>query len=717
MSILKPSLTAAAAVACLSHGPAFAQVMSSPSSVAPRATATLTAVPASPGAVVDPQVAAAAVPPDPAQPRLSPVVITGNPLRSRDMAAPHSVLAGEELVLRRGSSLGETLSGLPGVAATWFGPNSNRPVLRGQDGDRIRVLSNAGASLDASALSYDHAVPIDPLVVERIEVLRGPAALQYGGSAVGGVVNTLDNRIPRQRIDAVDGAAELRLGGAARERSLSALVEAGQGGLALHADAFRRHTEDLQVPSYERPTKDGRTERRNRVLNSAARAQGGALGLSQVWAQGHAGLSVDRYENRYGAVAEEDIHIRMQRDRLATAAELRPAQGPLRSLRLQAAATDYRHEEVEADGAIGTTFENRGGDARLEAVHRPVQLGYGQLEGSAGLQWESSRFSALGEEAFVPSTQTRQAALFLLERWRWGDSGHIGAGLRTESVRVRSQGDADQSDARFGPPRQRHFRPHSVSLEALWRPARAWQATAGWSYVERAPTSYELYADGVHAATGVYERGDTQQAMENGRHLDLALAWQDGPLQARLGAFVSHFGRWIGLAATGEPDVVTDEGETVAVYAFRGLRARLQGLEAEASWRVLTGSNRLTVEARFDRVQGRDLDSGAALPRLAPSRTTLAAEWGREAWTGRIELQHAAAQRRVPATDQATPGWTQLHLSGQWRLRLQAREALLFARLTNATDRLAYNATTMAPVRWLAPLPGRALTVGARLAF
>ncbi|WP_152543563.1 TonB-dependent receptor plug domain-containing protein, partial [Methylibium sp. T29] len=157
---------------------------------------------------------------------LPPVVVTGNPLDSDGIATPNSVLAGPGLVLRRGSSLGETLSGLPGVSSSYFGPNANRPVIRGQDGDRIRVLNNAGATLDASALSFDHAVPIDPLVVERLEVLRGPAALLYGGSAVGGVVNAIDNRIPKAAIDGVGGALELRGGGAARERSAGALVEA-----------------------------------------------------------------------------------------------------------------------------------------------------------------------------------------------------------------------------------------------------------------------------------------------------------------------------------------------------------------------------------------------------------------------------------------------------------------------------------------------------------
>lgn len=139
--------------------------------------------------------------------QLEPVIVTGNPLRSAELAAPVSSLSGDQLVLQRGSSLAETLAGQPGLSATYFGPNANRPVIRGLDGDRVRMLSNAGASFDASSLSFDHAVPIDPLAVERIEVLRGPAALLYGGSAIGGVVNAIDNRIPKAPVTALGGAA------------------------------------------------------------------------------------------------------------------------------------------------------------------------------------------------------------------------------------------------------------------------------------------------------------------------------------------------------------------------------------------------------------------------------------------------------------------------------------------------------------------------------
>lgn len=300
-----------------------------------------------------------------ARQKLETVIVTGNPLGSSEVATPSSVLSGNGLVLRRGSSLGETLDGLPGVSSSYFGPNANRPVIRGQDGDRLRVLSNSGASLDASSLSFDHAVPIDPLVVERIEVLRGPAALLYGGSAVGGVVNAIDNRIPKARLDGLSGALETRFGGAANERAVSALVETGGSGFALHADAFGRKTDDLRVPAFDRPLADGSTERRTRVVNSASRAHGGAVGASLVGDHGYLGTSVDTFRNDSGIVAEDDITIQMRRDRFALAGELRVPDGFITALRGQAASTDYQHQEVDGDGAVGTTFKIRGSDTRV----------------------------------------------------------------------------------------------------------------------------------------------------------------------------------------------------------------------------------------------------------------------------------------------------------------------------------------------------------------
>lgn len=646
---------------------------------------------------------------------LDPVVVTGNPLRSSELAAPVSSLAGDGLVLRRASSLAETLTDQPGLSPTWFGPNASRPVIRGLDGDRVRMLANAGNSFDASALSYDHAVPIDPLVVERIEVLRGPAALLYGGSAIGGVVNAIDNRIPRAPVKELGGAAEVRLGGAQAERGAAALLETGNGRWALHADVFGRETGDLRVPRFV-PLEDGVPQEATReVRNSASRAKGGALGASFTHDSGHLGIAVDRYDSRYGIVAEPDVTIRMQRDHLALDGEWRLADGPLRSVRTRVGRTLYEHREIEGSGEVGTVFATRGSEARLEAEHAPL----GPLRGAFGTQWESSDFSALGEEAFVPSTATRKQGLFLLEEAAW-PLGTLSGGVRVERARVASAGDADASAGQFGPAQQRRYSLRSVSLANLWTFAPGWSLATTLARTERAPTSFELYANGVHAATGAYERGDATLGVERGRNLDVALRWTRGDSELRLGAFASRFSRYITLAATGANiDVVDEDGnvESVPEYVFRAARARLRGVELQGRHRLGLRGWALDLQAQLDVLRGDDLDRNEPLPRLAPARLRLGLDATHGPWWLSASLVHAQRQRRVPVTDTATDGYTVLDLAAARRFDWGGHAALAFVKLGNVGDTLARSATSIASVRDLAPLPGRALQAGLRVSF
>jgi len=666
-------------------------------------------------AAAAPATPASGVPSSPKPAVLPEVVITGNPLRSTELAAPVSVLAGDELTLRRAGSLGETLNGLPGVSSTWFGPNANRPVIRGLDGERVRVLNNAGASLDASTLSFDHALPIDPLVIERIEVLRGPGALLYGGSAVGGVVNALDNRIPKARLDGVAGAAELRVGGAERERGGAALVEAGNGSFAIHADAFGRRNSDLRVPRYT-PIVDGTAlDETTHVRNSAARTNGGALGASWTLVNGHLGAAVDTYDSRYGVVAEPDVLIRMKREHVGLSGEVRDLGGPLRTLRVQLNHTDYRHEEVEGTGEIGTTFKTRGTEARVELEHARV----GPLHGLVGAQFEDVDFSALGEEAFVPTTRTRRQALFVTEELDWA-LGTLSAGVRFEHARVHSDGDADPAEPRFGAADERSFSLRSASLGNVWKLAPEWSLSATFSASERAPTSFELYANGVHAATGAFEHGDPALTSERGNNLDLALQWKSGEDRLRIGAYRARFSRFISLEATGaDVTVIGEDGatQTLPEYAFRSVRARLHGVEIEGRHRLLGRPWTLDLSGKLDLARGRNADSGEPLPRIAPMRITLSLDASAGPWGGRVELEHAARQGRVPATDSATPGYTLVHFSLTRKFEGDNARALWFLKLTNAGDTLAYNASTIATVRGLAPLPGRALKTGVRVDF
>lgn len=651
------------------------------------------------------------------------IVITGNPLGREAGATPVSVLAGSALVQRRAGTLGETLDGLPGVSASGFGPNSSRPVIRGLDGDRVRLLDGGSASVDASSLSFDHNSATDPLVAERIEVLRGPAALLYGGNATGGVVNVIDNRIPRLGALGLSGRAEVRFGGAAAERAGAAVLEGGGGSFAWHADLHGRDASDLRTPRYT-PLEDGQPlEPATRVRNSEARSEGGAVGGSWVGSRGYLGASVDTGRQRYGVTVEPDVYIRMQRDRYALAGELRALPGPFTQLSAQASHTRYRHDEVEGSGEIGTTFRSTGDEFRLQLRHAPL----GPLQGVVGVQSERMDFSALGEEAFVPGTRTRSSALFVLEEMQLG-AARLSLGARSERVRVNSEGDApDAAEPRFGAAAERRFSPTSASLSASFGAAQGWQASATLGHTERAPAYYELYANGVHVATAAYERGDTTLPTERSRHAELGLAWAGAHGSVKFSAYRTRFSRYIELGATGVDVIVPGENgepdEAVPEYLFRSVRARLQGFEIEGRQQLFAaGAGRpfaLSLSGSIDTVRGSNLDTGEPLPRLAPLRARLALEAQAEAWQLGAGVRHAARQSRVPATDSATPGHTLLDVwaGGALPAALFGGQAQWFAKLNNATDRLAYNAAAIGTVRGLSPQGGRALSVGLRTSF
>ncbi len=675
-------------------------------------------------AVSAPAPAAAAAPAAVTTPAIASqtIVITGNPL-GRDIATQAvSVLSGDGLQQRRAGTLGETLDGLPGVSASAFGPNSSRPVIRGLDGDRVRLLDNGGASVDASSLSFDHASASDPLITERIEVLRGPAALLYGGNATGGVVNSIDNRIPRAPATAgLSGRSEVRLGGAARERSGALVLEGGSGqatgGLAWHVDGYVRQAGDQRAPRYTPvDAEGGALDPATRVRNSAARAEGGAVGASWVSEHAFLGASAESTRSRYGVTVEPDVTIRMQRDRYALAGEWRALPGALTQVSAQASHSQYRHEEVEGGGAVGTTFTSQGDEFRVQAHHAPL-LG---LQGVFGMQAESLDFQALGAEAFVPPTQTRSSALFAVEELALG-AVTLNAGARAERVSVASAGDTPGGGvAKFGAATERRYTPTSLSLGGRISPLPGWQLSASLGRTERAPAYYELFADGVHVATAAYERGDPQLATERSRHAELGLAWTRGTQSFKANAFDTQFSRFISLDAIGAVHTVAGADgaadSSVPIYAFRAVRAQMRGFELEGRTRWLQGPVTLDLSAGLDAVRGDNLDTREPLPRLAPRRVRLGLEAAWNGLRGGATLRGVARQDRVPASDTATAGYTLLDLWASGRVAW-GEDSNWFARLNNVSDKLALNASTIATMRGLSPLPGRALTVGLRSRF
>lgn len=668
---------------------------------------------------------------------LAPVIVTANPLGSAlfDLAAPVSVLGGRDLTLQRQSTLGETVANLPGVSATYFGPAASRPVIRGLDSDRIRILYNGTGALDVSALSPDHATTTDPLVADQIEVVRGPAALLYGGTAVGGVVNVLNNRIPQEAILGVTGRFEPRFGGADNERSGAAVFEGGNGRIAFHADISARNNDDVRIPGYARSKRQraldgsGQDQPRGHLPNSSARGESGALGASLTLDKGYAGLSYSDFATNYGSVAEPDVRLEMKSSRWDAAGELREIGSFIESVKFKYGYTDYQHQELES-GAVSTTFKNKGYEGRIEATHATL----GPLTGAFGIQFSSVDFSALGEESLLPKLTTDSGALFLYEEAAFGRTKYT-FGWRLEQIKVASQGggplDPNTGLPRFGSEQTRSFSDQSGSAGIHYRLSQGLNLAATLSHTERAPTYAELFTNGPHAATGQYEIGGTNLTKEKSDGLDLQLRWRLGQHSASIGGFYNRFQNYIAVMSSGntrgtdgELSPVDANGDRIADVSgrkilpeglYRTVKADFQGVEAEGKFRVYEGSSDLDLRLRGDYVRATNRDTGEPLPRISPLRLGMGLDYQLGKFATRLDVIHAFKQDRIAANELPTDGYTLVNAALTYRIKADTMNLEAFFKGNNLFNQDVRVHTSF--LKDIAPLPGRGFLIGVRGTF
>jgi len=630
--------------------------------------------------------------------------------------APTVDLSGAQLLLRQGGSntLGAALSGLPGLSSTWYGPNADRPVVRGLDGNRVDILSNGSALLDASAASYDHNAPLNPLAAQSIELLRGPQALPYAGGAAGGVVNLVNDDIPREAQRGVDGIAQIQGDSAFHGGSAAFALDGGNGRIGLHADAYHREAGNYSAPHGA----SGLSIEGGRVLNSAAHGSGGSLGAGLTGDWGFFGAAFSRNDNRYGTIVDPNVQIDMRSERTNLRGALRNVLGA-DSVGLSYTHTDYRHVELDS-GEPATRFVNTGDNLRLTAHHT-----FGPVRLETGLQALRFDFSALGDEAFLPQTHTRNTALFALASgaggpWAWS------AGGRVEQARVASDGEAATGIARFGSASARRFTPLSLSLQGQYALTPTLALTGTVSHNERAPSYDELYADGTHDATGAYERGNPALPRERSNSIEAGFKVAQGRTRYTATAFLTRYANYIALIRSG--NTVDGDGNSVAAntpgalpeFNYVGVRARFVGIEATMLQPLIDrDEQRLDLAARLDWVRADDLSNNQPLPRIAPLHFTPALIYTTGAWSARAELQMAARQNRVPASDLlgATPGYVRVNASLTRRITLGGHGGLWFVKLDNLTNQNAYSASSIDTLRNLAPLPGRGIAAGLQLSL
>jgi iron complex outermembrane receptor protein len=639
---------------------------------------------------------------------LDPIVTTASPLarEADEIAQPTSVVGGHLLDERRQATLGETLSGQPGVDSTYFGPGASRPVIRGLGGDRIRVLAGGIGTIDASVISPDHAVSLDPLLVERVEIVRGPATLLYGGGAIGGVVNVIDGRIPETLPAApVTGRFEARGATAAHELAGAGVLEGAVGRWAWRLDGFRRETDDVRIPGLgPTPEKaaemiaEGETPSNGTLVNSATDTSGGSAGLSYIGPAGHLGVSYNGFDSFYGIVAEPDVRIDLRQRRWDLHGEwLQPA-GVLRAIKLQLGFGDYRHDELEGE-EVGTRFTNEGHEGRLEFLHEKI----GPFEGALGFQSTRSDFAALGDEAFLPPSVTTGNAVFLYEE---AATGAVTWQLGARWERQKIAPDAGSGHGEVSHPLS------TFTGGAVWTLSPDYALALSVSANERAPNAQELFADGPHVGTGTYEVGDMGLRPEKSIGVDLSLRRTAGFVTGELNFFVNRFDGYIYEQDTG----AVDDESGLPVFAYVQRDAQFYGGELEVTFHLQKGKDRAT-DLRFfaDSVRATNTTDNTPLPRTTPVRFGVGLDWHAGPWSFTTELRHVGDQDRVAPGETPTDGYELLSVAFSRHIDIGRGHAELFLRGTNLLDETARVHASF--LKDIAPLPGRDVSVGIRYLF
>ena len=551
------------------------------------------------------------------------IVVTALALEQQadETATPVITLSGEELVHRRQATLGDTLAGQPGINFDNFGGGASRPVIRGQTAPRVQALSDGSNLQDASAISPDHAVTTEPLLLRGIEVLRGPAALLYGGGAIGGAVNLLDDKVPVAIPEGgISGVAEARLGTADDERSLVGGLTAGVGPFAFHVEGVDRNSNDYRVP--------GKFGARH-VDGSWNDSSTVSVGGSWIGPDGYLGLAYTRQRNQYGLPGHsheyEDCHphgshlhcgghgddhgghdhgdhdhdhdhdhdevpfVKLRSERFDIRSEYRDPLPGFEKVRFRMAFTDYAHDEIEG-GAVATTFRNKARDIRFELAHKPVA----GLRGLFGIQHSDSEFSALGEEAFLPESETRNTALFLMES------------LQAGPVRLELAARQEWQTIETTLDRKVSHRPFSISGAAVWDMGGDYSLALSLARSQRAPNVQELYARGVHLATNTYELGSATLGKETGRSIDLTLRRTAGATTFTIGAYHQDFDDYI-FAAT------LDRFEDFRLIRYTAADATFTGVDGQIRHQLMPG---VAISAFGDYVRGKLKGGLGNLPRI-----------------------------------------------------------------------------------------------------
>ncbi len=651
---------------------------------------------------------AAAAAADAAEPRIEEVVVTATALRKNplEVAQPTAIVTGDQLRRQVATSIGETLSQELGVSSSYFGPSASRPVIRGLGGDRVRILDDGIGSLDVSSLSQDHAVSLESVVSQQIEIIKGPAALLYGSGAAGGLVNIVSNRIPSERAESpISATGELRGDTAIDERTAAASLDGGASGFDWHLDYFDRETDNVQIPglAQSRALREQliaageiQSDVRGRIDNSASDTKGGAAGASFVADKGFAGVSWSRYDTEYGIPGEEAAFIDLKQDRYDAKAEWNPLESAIDAIRFRGAYNDYTHTEFEAPGEPGTIFNQDAYEARFAVDHH-----FGKAwQGTVGVQYVDVDFEALGDEAFVPRSTTAAASIFGFEERSFGD-WTLELGARAENQTINPDpgtGLPDGDETAI-----------SLSAGTVWKFASNHALALNMTRTQRNPQAVELYADGPHIAAQRFEVGDPNLDQETAITADLSLRRTGAGVEWVVSAFYNDYTDFIFANPTG---AIENE---LPVFNYVQDDASFQGFEAELTVPLFeTDASHLDLRLASDYVRGK-LQNGSDLPQIPPLRLGAGLHYDRDRWHAGMQAFYYDQQDKIAANELPTDSFTLLDADLSYRMLVGAGDLFVFLRGTNLLDEEARQHAS--PLKDIAPLPGRSLHVGLRGEF
>lgn len=712
---------------------------------------------------------------------LPAIVIQAHPLNrtASDLATPVNVLERDQLA-GGATTLGQALEGQVGVQADQFGGGASRPVIRGQTAPRVKVLSDGSEVMDASAISPDHAVTVEPLLAERIEILRGPSTLLYGSGAIGGVVNVIDNKIPTALPEnGLQGEVNLRGNTVADEKAAAASVTAALGEqFALHVEGSKRDANAYKVRGWDEKRVDG----------SYAEGETASVGLSWIGDNGFAGVAFSQRKENYGLPGhshayeschphgthlhcgshEEEGHedeshdleadleahehdeasehdhdaeqaaghdhdqdhdhdhehgaekapwIELDSKRVDFRAEYNQPLPGFEKIRLRAGYTDYQHDEIEAGSLTPNQVATSFKNQGYDARLELTHQPVAGLEGVVGLQYARSDFEALGEEAFLPQTLTQSISAFLLEHYQWRQV-HFEFGARQEWQTIKPT----DHQGKFST-QDYDDSASSLSAAATWQFKPDYAVALSLAHSERMPHAQELYANGGHFATNTYELGNPDLNTEKSNHVELSLRKTAGNFTAGLSAYHNQVDDYI-YANT------LDRFEDFRLIQYTQQDATFNGLEAEASYRFNSNYSATLlgdyVRAKLDDSKLNNSNSARQsgyLPRIPAGRlgTRVKANWQALGGSigGAMEYFHVFKQDDIADYESPTAGYNLINasLAYEGSLNNRTNDHKSYRIYLNMNNLLDEKYTSHSSFLSAIPQPGRNFTAGVQLKF